>query len=122
MAILLVDDDSAVRSSIAFALEADGFRVLSFATGEDLLAGLPVEPSQCLILDYRLPGMDGLALLRALRARDCRAPAILITSNPAPGLRLRVEQASGCILEKPLLSGSLAAAIRHLLLAPRGDA
>lgn len=112
--ILLVDDDPAVRSSIAFALEVEGFEVGSYASAEAALAWAPLDGEACLVLDHRLPGMDGLALLRDLRARGVATPAIVITTNPNARLRALVAQQGAVLLEKPLLGNALASAIRAL--------
>ena len=115
--ILLVDDDPAVRSSIAFALEIDGFDVGTFASAEAVLASRGAVGSACMVLDHRLPGMDGLALLARLRADGVGAPAIVITSNPTRTLRQRVDDAGARLVEKPLLCDSLAATIRTMTAA-----
>jgi FixJ family two-component response regulator len=114
-AIVLVDDDPAVRSSIAFALDVDGLEVRAFADAEAMLAWTADTPVACIVLDYHLPRMDGIALLHVLRARGFAAPAILITSNPTPRLRRCVAEAGGVLIEKPLLSDRLAASIRALV-------
>ncbi|MBX3565417.1 MAG: response regulator [Sphingomonas sp.] len=111
--ILLVDDDPAVRSSIAFALEIEGFDVATFGSAEALLSVGVAAPHACMVFDHRLPGLDGLALLAALRIRGEQAPAIIITSNPPQRLRQRVLDAGARLVEKPLLSDALVAAVRE---------
>ena len=111
--ILLVDDDPAVRASLAFSLELEGFLIETFDCAEDLADKPDFPVSGCLVLDYRLPGIDGLALLRALRRRGVDLPAILITSAPSRAIRLRAAEAGAVIVEKPLLCDAQTAAIRH---------
>ncbi len=118
--ILLVDDDPAVRSSIAFALGVEGFDVAAFESAEALLADDPGAAHACLVLDHRLPGLDGLTLLAQLQARGDDAPAIIITSNVSQGLRQRVRESGAQLVEKPLLSDALAAAVRAIVA--RGEA
>jgi FixJ family two-component response regulator len=120
--IILVDDDQAVRSSVEFALEAEGFDVSTFASAECLLAARIAGGCDCLILDYRLPGLDGLALLGRLRAQGIGAPAIIMTSNPSHRLGSQVAQAGALLLEKPLLGDSLAQAVRSVAGAAAGRA
>ncbi|GAM98187.1 response regulator receiver protein [alpha proteobacterium U9-1i] len=86
----------------------------AFADAEALLAD-PQSPhaSLCFVLDQKLPGMSGLALLSALRARNVGAPAILITSNPTAILRREACAAGVEIVEKPLLDGVLATKVRE---------
>ena len=113
--ILLVDDDPAVRASLAFSLEMEGFSIETFSCAEELVARTDLPDTGCLLLDYRLPGMDGLSLLKILRRRGVALPAILITSAPALGLRARASEAGAVIVEKPLLCDALSAAVRAAL-------
>ncbi|MEA1015538.1 response regulator [Sphingosinicella sp. LY1275] len=116
--ILIVDDDAALRSALTFSLELEGFAVEAFESGEALVArGLVPDPG-CLVLDYHLPGMDGLALLALLRARGVALPALIITSLPTRSLAARAAAAGAAIIEKPLLCDALAAAIRAAVRKP----
>jgi two-component system C4-dicarboxylate transport response regulator DctD len=112
--LLLVDDDPAVRSSIAFALEIEGFDVRPYASAEAVLASGRLSDADCLVVDHRLPGLDGLGLLARLRARGIDAPAIVITSNPSRRLREQVAEAGAHLVEKPLLGDALAAMVRTI--------
>lgn len=89
----------------------------AFADAESLLASEASHGSLCLVLDQRLPGMSGLALLAALRAQNVTAPAILITSNPPPAVRRQADAAGVEIVEKPLLGNILAAKVREAIAA-----
>ena len=112
--LVLVDDDSAVLNALAFAFETEGYKVAPFSNAEALLAA-PEAPhgSICLVLDHKLPGLSGLALLARLRAQDVSAPAILITTHPSVALRKAAESAGVEIVEKPLLDGALAKKVRE---------
>jgi two-component system, LuxR family, response regulator FixJ len=110
--ILIVDDDAALRSALTFSLELEGFEVEAFESGEALAEHDPIAGPGCLVLDYHLPGMDGLALLALLRARGVALPALIITSLPTRSLAARAAAAGAAIVEKPLLCDALAAAIR----------
>ncbi|OYY84809.1 MAG: response regulator, partial [Rhizobiales bacterium 35-66-30] len=68
-----------------------------------------------IVVDYYLPGQDGLELLGQLKARHVSLPAILITSNPAENVRRRASSAGVAIIEKPLLSNALSDAVRDSL-------
>lgn len=95
----------------------------AFADAESLLANPEVpRASACLVLDQKLPGMSGLALLAALRARNVGAPAILITSNPTAALRLEARAAGAEIVEKPLLDRVLASKVREAVEGRVGGA
>lgn len=113
--LVLVDDDGALRSALKFALELDGYRVQTFASGEALLeADLPAR-NVCLVVDENLPGMGGLDSVGALRARSQDLPALLITSHPGPELRRRAGRMRVPIIEKPLIDDLLIRNIRWAL-------
>lgn len=112
--LLLVDDDVALRSALKFALELDGYRVQTFASGEALLAADLPARNVCLVVDENLPGMGGLDSVGALRARSQDLPALLITSHPGPELRRRAGRMRVPIIEKPLIDDRL---IRNILCA-----
>jgi FixJ family two-component response regulator len=113
--ILLVDDDPAVRASLAFSLELEGFLIETFECAEELADRSDLPEHGCLVLDYRLPEMDGLSLLNALRRRGVRLPAILITSAPTRSVRTHAAEAGAALVEKPLLCDALTAAVRSAL-------
>lgn len=113
--VVIVDDDPAVRGSLTFSLELDGFDVESFESGEALLMRqLPRRPT-CLVLDQQLPGITGLEALRQLRARNNESPAILITSHPKRAIIEAAAQAGVPIVEKPLLGDALVVDIHRAL-------
>lgn len=112
--MLLVDDDAAVRSSLKFALEVEGFEVRLFAGAKALLAEAALPARSCLVVDYEMPGIDGLEMIRMLRTRGVRLPAILITGGAGERLRDRAGRAGvGSILEKPLSDTALIECIRR---------
>lgn len=118
--ILLVDDDPGIRASLKFSLELEGFTVEAFDSGESL-ADLPDFPdASCIVLDYRLPGMDGLTLLASLRRKGVTQPAVLITGLGSRAIRVRAAEAGVMVIEKPLLCNALSSAIRtHTGMSPR---
>jgi two-component system, LuxR family, response regulator FixJ len=113
--MLVVDDDSAVRNSLKFILEVEGFLVRIYASAQELLneeGSLP-DPG-CLVVDYHMPGMNGLELVAQLRDRQMLIPAILITPAPSQNLRDRAAAAGIAIVEKPLLGSQLLDSIREV--------
>lgn len=110
--VILVDDDPAVAHALEFAFGLEGFDVRAYRDGESLLQAGVRPDAGCLVVDYALPGMDGLDLLERLRAADVTLPAILITTNPRAALRLRAAAAGVPIVEKPLLSDALLDSVR----------
>lgn len=113
--VIIVDDDPAVRASLKFSFELEGFAVEIFADADGFAAGGTVDEDQCLVIDYRLPGINGLEMLAGLRSRGCRAPAIIITSHPGRKLRDQIAAAGATLIEKPLLCDALTATVRSLL-------
>ncbi len=112
--VYVIDDDPAVRSSLKFALEIEGFAVRVFADPDKALTdGDDLSRCACMVIDYNLPGMNGLDLLEQMRKRNVSAPAILITSHPDAKLIRRAEAARARLVEKPFLE-NLADVIRAL--------
>jgi two-component system, LuxR family, response regulator FixJ len=110
--VLIVDDDPAVRSSLQFCLEIEGFLVRTYSSGPDLLGDQNVPKSGCLVIDYRLPNMNGLDRLSELRRRKIMLPAILVTTNPSMSVRAQTAAAGAVLIEKPLLNEALFDGIR----------
>jgi two-component system, LuxR family, response regulator FixJ len=113
--VLIIDDDPAVRNSLKFALEVEGFSVRAYQTGTELLKDIDVPASGCLVVDYKLPEMNGLDLLVELRRRNIDLPAILITTHPNAAVRDRAARAGVPLIEKPLLNDMLFQGIRTAL-------
>ena len=123
--VAVVDDDEAVLDSLLLLLEAAGFDACGYPCGEDLLNACAPGPDGkdcaggcCLVLDVHLPGLDGFAILDAMRERCPQAPVILMTGR-SDGLIRDREMAAGVapVLEKPLGRGVLVAAVRAALAA-----
>ena len=113
--VLVVDDDAAVRAALAFALDLQGFDVVTFESGEALLLRDLPTGDACLVLDQRLPGISGLETLRQLRARQVKLPAIFMTSHPQPAFREAAAIEGAPIVEKPLIGDALMTSIRAAL-------
>jgi FixJ family two-component response regulator len=110
--VIIVDDDKAVRDSLRFALRLEGLDVHTCPDGESLLAHPDLGKADCLVVDVRMPGLDGFALRQKLLGRGVRAPMILITAPVTSDLRRRSDAAGFlAVLEKPLLDNVL---LRHV--------
>jgi two-component system response regulator GlrR len=79
--ILVVDDDDALRELITLRLEANGFRVEAVDSGEAALAQLALARPDAVLTDMQMAGMDGMALFRAIHARDPALPVIVLTAH-----------------------------------------
>jgi FixJ family two-component response regulator len=116
--IAVVDDDRAVRNSLRFALEIEGFSVWTYSDGNELLNDTDLGASSCLVIDHNLPDMDGLETIAKLRERRICVPAILITSHPSARVVERAANAAVPIVEKPFLEDGLLDRI-HVALGHR---
>lgn len=118
--ILLVEDEPGVRRSLQLLLHARGYDVRSYASSAALVADPLVDEAICLVADYRMPEMDGLAVLRSLRARGWQRPAILVTAYGSPDLVERAMRAGfSAVIEKPLREHALADAVARFTALPR---
>ena len=79
--ILVVDDDDALRELITLRLEANGFKVETVDSGETALAQLARMRPDAVLTDMQMAGMDGMALFRAIHARDPALPVIVLTAH-----------------------------------------
>lgn len=113
--VYVVDDDSAVRDSTSLLLETAGFRVRTFASGEEFLAAAGMLEPGGLVCDVRMPRLDGIALLNRLTELRLHFPAVVITGHG--DIRTAVDALkSGAIdfLEKPYSGEVLLATVRRI--------
>jgi two-component system response regulator FixJ len=114
--IYVVDDDPYVLGSLQFLLETDGFDVRTFKSGAALLKDEASDGADCFVIDYKMPNMNGLDLVKRLRSKDISAPIILITGYPDEHISERAASAGiHHVLRKPLLDESLIGHIRASL-------
>src|SRR5215510_6253181 len=78
--IALVDDDRNILTSVSIALEAEGYRILTFTDGASAIEGFKSSPPDLAILDIKMPRMDGMELLRRIRQKS-DLPVIFLTSK-----------------------------------------
>ena len=116
--IIVVDDDAAVRKSLKFSLEVEGFSVRTYERAEELLSETVSPACRCLVVDQKLPGLSGVELISELRERGVLAPAILITTHPSLALKMRAASAGVAIVEKPLLGSTLLDGIHQAMKRP----
>jgi two-component system, OmpR family, response regulator MprA len=118
--LLVVDDDDGIRSALERGLRHEGFRVAVAGDGHRALDLLRETPVDCIVLDARLPELDGLELLRRLRGDGDQTPVILLTAQA--GVRQRVTGlragADDC-LGKPFAFEELLARVHAVLRRSR---
>jgi FixJ family two-component response regulator len=116
--IAVVDDDDALRNSLDDLLQSVGFRVQGFASAEAFLQAQPAPETACLLLDVRLPGMNGLELQRQLGGMHWRIPIIFVTAYADDDVRAHALAAGAiAVLSKPCreddLLHAIDAALKH---------
>jgi two-component system, LuxR family, response regulator FixJ len=115
--VYIVDDDEAVRDSLSVLLESKAFAVRSFASALEFLEAASSLPTGCLIVDIRMPEMDGLELQQHLIDRSLDFPLIVITGHGDVPLAVRAMKAGAVdFIEKPFASKAILASLEVALL------
>jgi FixJ family two-component response regulator len=118
--IFIVDDDDAVRDSLTLLLGLRGYATRSFARGEDFLSAIDSRAGGCILLDLRLPGIDGLAVQTELAARAIHLPIIMLTAHgDAATARAALKSGAFDFLEKPIDDTALRSIIEAALSLDR---
>ncbi len=111
--ILVVDDDPAVTSLLKRGLSYEGFTVDTAGSGEEALKIAREQPPDLVILDIMMPGMDGMEVLRRLRAADPELPVLFLTARDAPADQVRgLEAGADDYVVKPFTFEVLVARVR----------
>ncbi len=122
-AVYVVDDDVGVLGSLRFLLETEGYEVRTFRSGTALLSAVRPTDIDCLVIDYKMPDMNGLDLVASLRGNNIAAPVILITGYPDENIAARAATAGiDHVLMKPLLGGLAKHVKSAIQEAPRAAA
>jgi two-component system response regulator FixJ len=110
----VVDDDDAIRRSVSFALKTSGFQVRLYESGSELMKAAASLATGCILLDIRMPGMDGLEAQAALRAKGVTLPVIIMTGHGDVNLAVRAMKAGAVdFIEKPFQKAVLLNAIEQ---------
>ncbi|MBB5712473.1 response regulator transcription factor [Sphingomonas xinjiangensis] len=118
--IIIVDDDRHVRVSLENLLESVGYEAESVGSGEDLLAHARWRSADCLILDVKMRGMDGLQLLRRIRIEQDCPPIVFLTAHSDEETRRRaIEGGARAFFAKPFEEDALLEAIAGAVAEPR---
>src|SRR5256886_17649612 len=119
MLVSIVDDDISVRRSTRRLLRSSGFRAEAFPSAEEFLDSKSAAETACLILDLRMPGMNGLELQRRLAQNGNSVPIIFLSAQASEeDERSALNAGAVKFLRKPISKEALLSAIRDALQRP----
>jgi two-component system response regulator FixJ len=114
LAVFVVDDQKAVRDALHELLSVLGFDVETYDSADNFLASLDVDRSGCVVADVRMPGTDGIELVRELARRQVRLPVVLISGHAdIPMAVAAIKAGAEDFIEKPVDDVQLVAAINR---------
>jgi two-component system response regulator FixJ len=118
----VIDDDEAVRQSLALLFECTGMRVRTYASAVAFLAVAPDLGTGCVVTDLRMPDLDGLALQRALRELGAGIPVIVMTGHgDVPVAVQALKSGAADFIEKPFDDEAMLASVRRAVEASQRD-
>ena len=125
--VYVIDDDEAMRDSLQFLLDAAGFQVKLFETASSFLETLPKLEFGCVVSDVRMPGIDGIELLKRVKNTNSRFPILIMTGHGDVPLAVEAMKLGAVdFLEKPFgderLMAMIEGALRQAEPAARNDA
>ena len=116
--IYVIDDDPMVRETMRRLFQAEGWIVVTHASAEDFLAQPRPVGVACLLVDHRLPGMDGVAMLSQLKAEQTKIPAVMLTGHGDAAMAVAAMKAGASdLVEKPVSAADLLASVRQAIKA-----
>jgi PAS domain S-box-containing protein len=118
--IYLVDDDRSIRVAISRLLRAAGYRVVAYESGKQLLANPPGLEDSCILLDMRMPEVDGLDVQERLNEIGSGLPVVFLTGHGSVETSVQAIKAGAeDVLTKPVSKGALLRAVERALMRPR---
>lgn len=125
--VYVIDDDEAMRDSLSFLLDSANFGVTLFETAVKFLDALPGLQFGCVVSDVRMPGVDGIELLKRMKASHNKFPIVIMTGHGDVPLAVEaMKQGAVDFLEKPFeddrLIGMIETALRQAEPAARSEA
>jgi two-component system response regulator FixJ len=122
LVVHIVDDDEAVSRSLALLLGSLGMVTRTYDCAEALLDQIDTIAPGCLVVDVRMPGMDGLELQMELQERGCTMPVVVVTGHADVGLAVKAMKAGALdFIEKPYSEEELLRAVRTALARHADD-
>jgi two-component system, LuxR family, response regulator FixJ len=120
--VFLIDDQEAVRHALAEMLKVFGYTVESFPSADSFLEQLTEPRAGCIVADVRMPGMDGIELVRELARRNVHLPVVLISGHAdVPMAVAAIKAGAEDFIEKPVDDAQLLAAINRCLARAFND-
>src|SRR6478609_3412893 len=114
--ILVIDDEAAIRDSLKMTLEYEGYEFLAAATGQEGLALAERDTPDLVVLDVKMPGMDGIEVLDRLRAMNEALPVIVISGHGTIGTAVEATKKGAFdFIEKPFASERVLVSLRNAL-------
>jgi FixJ family two-component response regulator len=118
--VFIIDDDEAMRDSLAWLLESNGMNVRSFESGEVFLDAYSEDMAGCLVLDVRMPGMSGLELHEKLQGLRSTLPIIFVTGHgDVPMAVSALKKGAADFIEKPFNDKEILRLVEQCLAADR---
>jgi two-component system nitrogen regulation response regulator NtrX len=118
--VLIVDDEPSIRESLRMILEYESYRVREAASGEEALESVRAEPPQAILLDIKMPEMDGLAAMRALQERGYDIPVLIITGHGDVATAVEATRGGAYdFFEKPLQRDRVLVSLRNAIESQR---
>ncbi len=112
--VFVIDDQKAVRNALGEMLSVFGFEVETYASADSFLAALHEPPIGCVVADVRMPGTDGIELVRELARRRMKLPIVLISGHAdVPMAVAAIKAGAEDFIEKPVDDAQLVAAINR---------
>ena len=114
--ILVIDDEAAIRDSLRMILEYEEYRFVGASSGQEGIALCQRERPDLVLLDIKMPGMDGMEVLRSLRASDDTLPVVMISGHGTTATAVdAIKSGAADFLEKPLRSERVIVTLRNVL-------
>jgi two-component system response regulator FixJ len=114
--VFVVDDDEAALDSLVMLLRSDGLNPRGFSSAAAFLEALPPDARGCIISDVRMPGMDGVQLIRTLKGMQCLLPVIVITGHADVTVAVQAMKSGAAeFIQKPFESELILRLVRACL-------